>query len=72
MSPQDGSSIMTSRKRYRDNSGGTIFELANYIDILCWVMNTVPSKVTSFGGLDVFTKENRPNIFNPVCFILFI
>jgi len=31
------------------------------IDILNWLIDSVPHRVASFGGTNIFTKENRPN-----------
>jgi predicted dehydrogenase len=30
------------------------------IDILNWILDSVPSRVTALGGLDIFTPENKP------------
>jgi len=63
LAPSHGGYIMRNWRRFRDQSGPHLLEKCCHdIDILNWIIGSLPSKVASFGGLDIFTPENRPKV----------
>ena len=56
-----GGYIFRNWRRFKDQSGPHIMEkCAHDIDILNWVAGSVVTKVSAFGGNDIFTPENKP------------
>ncbi len=54
-----GAFIMANWRRLEENSGGHILEKCCHdIDLINWIVGSLPKKVSSFGGLNFFTKEN--------------
>lgn len=59
--PGHGGYIFRNWRRFADQAGPHILEKCCHdIDILNWIINSVPSRVTALGGLDIFTPENKP------------
>jgi len=55
-----GGYIMRNWRRFRSESGSHILEKCCHdIDILNW-LSSLPSRVASFGGLNIFIPENAP------------
>jgi predicted dehydrogenase len=60
--PEAGASIMTNWRRFKKFSGPYILEkCCHEMDLLNWYIGSLPSKVASFGGLNVFTEEHAAN-----------
>src|SRR3989344_3439476 len=54
-----GAFIMANWRRFEENSGGHLLEKCCHdIDIINWIVGSLPKKVSSFGGLNFFIKEN--------------
>ena len=76
--PGETSYLMTSENRYRSKLGSMFLEKsAPIIDIICWLLQSIPMKVASFGGLNVFTPSHLPSVLffllSPLLFfIIFI
>jgi len=61
LAPGHGGYIMRNWRRYREQSGPHILEKCCHdIDILTWLVGTVPSKVAAFGGTNIFLPKNAP------------
>lgn len=59
--PGHGGYIMRNWRRHYSQSGPHILEKCCHdIDILTWLIGSVPSHVSAFGGTDIFTPENAP------------
>lgn len=59
--PAHGGYIMRNWRRHRDQTGPHILEKCCHdIDILNWLLDSLPSRVASFAGLDIFIPENKP------------
>ncbi|OGV50810.1 MAG: hypothetical protein A2X49_16290 [Lentisphaerae bacterium GWF2_52_8] len=60
VTPAHGSYIMKNWRRFTKISGPHILEKCCHdLDLLNWFVGTVPSKVASFGGCDLFIPENK-------------
>lgn len=60
---EHGGHIMTCWRRHKELSGSHILEKCCHdIDLLNWFVGSLPSRVASFGGLNVFTSDNRENL----------
>lgn len=58
-----GSFIMTDWRRYQKYSGGHLLEKCCHdFDIVNWIIDDLPFKISSFGGRNFFKKENK-NIY---------
>lgn len=56
-----GGYIFRNWRRFKEQSGPHIMEkCAHDIDILNWMAGSVVTKVSAFGGTDIFTPENKP------------
>jgi len=52
---------MRNWRRFRDQAGSNILEKCCHdIDLLNWIVDSLPRYVASFGGLNIFTPENKP------------
>jgi len=61
LTPGHGGYIMRNWRRFKEQGGPHILEKCCHdVDILNWLIGSIPRRVASFGGTDVFTKENRP------------
>jgi len=61
LNPYHGAYIMRNWRRFRNQSGSHLLEKCCHdIDILNWIVGSVPSRVASFAGLDSFLPQNRP------------
>eukprot|EP01119_Soliformovum_irregulare_P021842 TRINITY_DN7347_c0_g1_i2.p1 TRINITY_DN7347_c0_g1~~TRINITY_DN7347_c0_g1_i2.p1 ORF type:complete len:343 (+),score=69.55 TRINITY_DN7347_c0_g1_i2:199-1227(+) len=61
LKPYHGGYIMRNWRRFRSQSGPHILEKCCHdIDLLNWIVGSLPSKVASFGGLNSFIPENKP------------
>ncbi len=59
ITPSHGSYIMKNWRRFAKFAGPHILEKCCHdLDLLNWFTDSIPSKVASFGGLSLFTKEN--------------
>lgn len=59
--PAHGGYIMRNWRRFKDQSGPHILEKTCHdLDILQWIIDSVPTHVAAFGGTDIFTPENAP------------
>lgn len=59
--PAHGGYIMRNWRRFKDQSGPHILEKTCHdLDILQWIIGSVPTHVAAFGGTDIFTPENAP------------
>jgi len=59
--PEHGGYIMRNWRRHRAEAGPHILEKCCHdIDILLWVVGSLPSRVSAFGGTDIFIPENAP------------
>lgn len=59
--PGHGGYIMSNWRRHYDQSGPHILEKCCHdIDILTWLIGSVPSYVCAFGGTDIYLPENAP------------
>jgi predicted dehydrogenase len=60
--PAHGGYIMRNWRRHREQTGPHILEKCCHdIDILNWMLDSLPARVASFAGLDIFVPENKPN-----------
>ena len=56
-----GGFIMSDWRRFEKISGGHLLEKCCHdIDLVNWLLKSVPVKVSSFGGLDFFDEKNQP------------
>ncbi len=61
LSPDHGGYIMRNWRRHRKYNGPHLLEKCSHdIDLINWMIGSLPSKVASFGGLDIFTTANKP------------
>eukprot|EP01087_Luapelamoeba_hula_P020026 TRINITY_DN6740_c0_g1_i1.p1 TRINITY_DN6740_c0_g1~~TRINITY_DN6740_c0_g1_i1.p1 ORF type:complete len:495 (-),score=83.12 TRINITY_DN6740_c0_g1_i1:28-1512(-) len=61
LSAAHGGYIMRNWRRHRAETGPHILEKCCHdIDILNWLIDSLPSRVASFGGLNVFIPQNKP------------
>lgn len=61
LSPSHGGYIMRNWRRFKEQAGPHILEKCCHdIDILNWLIGSVPTRVASFGGTNIFVPENRP------------
>jgi predicted dehydrogenase len=59
VTPAHGSYIMQNWRRLKSESGPHILEKCCHdLDLLNWFCDSIPSKVASFGGRDLFTPAN--------------
>jgi len=59
ITPSHGAYIMKNWRRFTKFAGPHILEKCCHdFDLLNWYTESLPSKVSSFGGLDLFKKEN--------------
>jgi predicted dehydrogenase len=59
--PAHGGYIMRNWRRFKDQSGPHILEKTCHdLDILQWIIGSVPSRVAAFGGTNIFVPENAP------------
>ncbi len=57
--PEHGGYIMCNWRRHTSEAGPHILEKCCHdIDLLLWFIGSLPEKVASFGGTNMFTKEN--------------
>ena len=55
-----GSFIMTDWRRFTEFSGGHLLEKCCHdVAVANWIVNSLPRRVASFGGLDMFVEENK-------------
>ncbi len=60
ITPAHGTYIMRNWRRHTELSGPHILEKCCHdLDILNWLIGSVPSKAAAFGGLEFFVPENR-------------
>lgn len=60
IAPAHGGYIMTNWRRLRKYSGPHILEKCCHdLDLLNWLINSLPSKIAAFGDLDFFIPENE-------------
>ena len=58
--PDHGGYIFRNWRRFKEQSGPHISEkCAHDIDIINWILNSVATKVSAFGGNDIFTQANK-------------
>jgi predicted dehydrogenase len=51
---------MRNWRRHKNLSGPHILEKCCHdIDLINWIVESLPSKVCAFGGNNIFTKENN-------------
>lgn len=61
LSPDHGGYIMRNWRRHRDQNGPHLLEKCSHdIDLINWMIGSLPSRAASFGGLDIFVPENKP------------
>eukprot|EP01114_Cavostelium_apophysatum_P021543 TRINITY_DN7552_c0_g1_i4.p1 TRINITY_DN7552_c0_g1~~TRINITY_DN7552_c0_g1_i4.p1 ORF type:complete len:351 (-),score=53.40 TRINITY_DN7552_c0_g1_i4:340-1392(-) len=61
LAPAHGGYIMRNWRRFRDQSGPHILEKCCHdLDLLNWIVDSVPSRVAAFGGTNIFVPENKP------------
>eukprot|EP01111_Echinosteliopsis_oligospora_P007451 TRINITY_DN2249_c0_g1_i1.p1 TRINITY_DN2249_c0_g1~~TRINITY_DN2249_c0_g1_i1.p1 ORF type:complete len:429 (+),score=66.24 TRINITY_DN2249_c0_g1_i1:49-1335(+) len=59
--PEHGGYIMRNWRRHREESGPHILEKCCHdIDIILWIVGSLPTRVAAFGGTNVFIPENAP------------
>ncbi len=57
--PHHGGYIMCNWRRYRQYAGTHMLEKCCHdLDLLNWFCRSLPTRVASFGGLNIFTREN--------------
>jgi predicted dehydrogenase len=62
LSPAHGGYIMRNWRRHREKSGPHMLEKCCHdMDVLHWLLGSLPVRVASFGGTNVFVPENRPS-----------
>ena len=60
ITPEHGSYIMMNWRRFTKFAGPHILEKCCHdIDLLNWICESVPSKIASFGGRNMFVPENK-------------
>ena len=60
IAPEHGSYIMMNWRRFTKFAGPHILEKCCHdIDLLNWICESVPSKIASFGGRNLFVPENK-------------
>jgi len=60
--PEHGGYIMRNWRRHRAESGPHILEKCCHdIDILLWIVESLPVRVAAFGGTNIFVPENAPS-----------
>ena len=60
ISPAEGGFFMRNWRRFKAQAGPSILErCCNDIDILNWLIGSVPSKVASFGGLNIYVAAHK-------------
>lgn len=58
-----GGYIMSDWRRFRKNAGTHLLEKCSHdVDLMNWIIGSVPVKVASFGGLDFYKTENASHI----------
>ncbi|MFZ5517292.1 MAG: Gfo/Idh/MocA family protein [Candidatus Zhuqueibacterota bacterium] len=56
-----GGYILRNWRRHRSQNGPYLLEKCCHdLDILNWLINSIPTRVASFAGLDIFTQANKP------------
>lgn len=56
-----GGYILRNWRRHRSQNGPYLLEKCCHdLDILNWLINSIPTRVASFAGLDIFTEANKP------------
>jgi predicted dehydrogenase len=61
-----GAFIMSDWRRYENLSGGHLLEKCCHdIDLVNWILKSLPKRVSSFGGKNIFTEKNS-SIFEDV------
>jgi len=61
LSPGHGGYIMRNWRRFRNEAGPHLLEKCCHdLDIINWMIGSVPSHVASFGDLSCFRPENKP------------
>eukprot|EP00762_Andalucia_godoyi_P003440 ANDGO_04336.mRNA.1 Putative oxidoreductase YteT len=61
LSPSHGGYIMRNWRRHRSQSGPHLLEKCCHdFDVLNWLIDSLPARVASFGGLSIFKPEHRP------------
>lgn len=59
--PAHGGYIMRNWRRFKDQAGPHVLEKTCHdLDILQWIIGSVPTKVAAFGGRNIFIPENAP------------
>jgi predicted dehydrogenase len=59
--PAHGGYIMRNWRRFKDQSGPHILEKTCHdLDILQWIIGSVPTRVAAFGGTNIFIPEHAP------------
>lgn len=59
--PAHGGYIMRNWRRFKELSGPHILEKTCHdLDILSWLIGSIPTHVSAFGGRDIFLPENAP------------
>jgi len=60
LNPDHGGYVFRNWRRHKDLSGPHILEkCAHDIDIINWIVDSLPSKVCAFSDNSIFTKENN-------------
>ncbi len=58
--PGHGGFIMCNWRRHRKYSGPHILEKCSHdIDLIQWLVQSLPARVSAFGGCDIYTPENQ-------------
>ena len=61
LTPDHGGYIFRNWRRFKEQSGPHILEkCAHDIDIINWMVGSIATKVSAFGGTDIFIPENKP------------
>ena len=59
LSIEDGGKLFSNWTRKKELVGSSLFELCLFeIDILCWLLDSIPSKVAAFSDLLIYNDRN--------------
>jgi len=62
LEPANAGLLMSDWTRHRSQCHTLLFETMCYeVDILNWLLDSVPSQVASFSGQNIFLPQNKPN-----------
>ena len=61
LEPKEGGFLMSGWQRQKKNISTLLFETFCYeIDVISWLLKSIPSKVGSFSGLNSYVPKNKP------------